>query len=130
MPDMRYPTPMDVVALNERLLGIPGGTLSDEGKLLGALHRVQAAAHYQGADVVEQSALLLEAIALAHAFVDGNKRTAFYATRLFWRLNSITFTGDQLELAQRLEHLVADHDARGATSAALIAWLRGYLHDS
>ncbi|MGN6362975.1 MAG: type II toxin-antitoxin system death-on-curing family toxin [Thermomicrobiales bacterium] len=122
----RYPTSMDVIALNERVLGQPGG-LVDAGKLAGALHRAQAVAHYAGADEVRQSVVLLVGVALAHAFVDGNKRTALAAVAVFWGLNSWTFTGDYLALAQRLERLIARNEARETEAEELEAWLRAQL---
>lgn len=125
----RYPTPMDVVALNERVLGRPGG-LTDEVRLLGALHRAQAAAHYEAADAVRQSVVLLVGLALAHPFVDGNKRTALATVAVFWALNGWQFGGNFLDLARRLERLVARHDDREAEAAALEAWVRAWLRVS
>lgn len=123
MAEIRYPTPMDVVALNERVLG-RSGALVDEGRLISALHRAEAAAYYEGADTIQQSVILLTAVALTHAFADGNKRTALYAVAVFWQLNGWAFTGDLLDLARRLERLVANHQEREAEGEALVAWLR------
>jgi death-on-curing protein len=117
---------MDVIALNERVLGQPGG-LVDAGKLAGAVQRAQAAEYYNGADEVRQSVALLIGVALAHAFVDGNKRTALAAVAVFWGLNGWAFTGDYLALAQRLERLIARHEAREAEADELEAWLRARL---
>lgn len=122
----RYPTPMDVAALNERVLGRPGG-LVDEGKLISALHRAQVAAHYEHADGVRQSVVLLVALALVHPFVDGNKRTALATVAVFWALNGWRFDGDYLDLAKRLERLIANRDAREVEAAALETWLRERL---
>ena len=122
----RYPTPMDVAALNERVLGRPGG-LVDEGRLVGALHRAQAAAHYEAADEVRQSVVLLVGLALAHPFVDGNKRTALATVAVFWALNGWRFDGDYLGLAKRLERLIVNRDDREAEALALETWLRERL---
>jgi prophage maintenance system killer protein len=59
--------------------------------------------------------------------VDGNKRTALAAVAVFWGLNSWTFTGDYLALAQRLERLIARNEARETEAEELEAWLRARL---
>lgn len=113
-------------ALNERVLGRPGG-LTDEGKLISALHRAHTRAHYEGTDEVRQSVALLVALALAHPFIDGNKCTALATVAVFWTLNGWTFVGDFLDLAQWLERLVANHATRTTEAAALEDWLRERL---
>jgi death-on-curing protein len=114
---------MDVVALNEAIIGRPTG-LSDEGKLAGGLARAEMAAHYEGADLAAQSAYLIAGIALAHPFVDGNKRTAYATVALFWALNGMTLRAGMFsELARTIEALVAS--ASRDTAIALLAdWLR------
>src|SRR5919204_6511794 len=76
----RYLTVMDAIGLHARMMmamGTAPATLRDEGALESALMRPQMAAHYESADLATQAALLIIGIALAHPFVDGNKRTAF-----------------------------------------------------
>ena len=41
--------------------------------------------YYQ--DIIEESAALMESLAMNHPFVDGNKRIAFFATDTFLRMN-------------------------------------------
>ena len=71
---------MDAIGLHARIMvamGTAAPALRDEGALESALMRPQMAAHYESADLATQAALLIIGIALAHPFVDGNKRTAF-----------------------------------------------------
>ena len=63
-----------------------GGSLGlrDMGALASAIMRPQIG-YYDG--LIEEAAALLESLAMNHPFVDGNKRTAFYATDSFLRRN-------------------------------------------
>ncbi|MFI5271565.1 MAG: Fic family protein [Ktedonobacterales bacterium] len=81
----RYPAAADVMGLNDAILRrmrSASSTARDAKALESASMRPQMAAHYEGADLVSQAATLMADIALAHAFVDGNKRTAFAAGRV------------------------------------------------
>jgi death on curing protein len=61
--------------------------LRDFGLLDGALARPRNAYAYGEEDVVVLAIALMAGIAHAHAFEQGNKRTAFAAMRLFLRIN-------------------------------------------
>jgi death-on-curing family protein len=56
-------------------------------KLEGALARPEQYASYQRADRALQATVLAHAVVEAHAFRDGNKRTAFVAMHTFLELN-------------------------------------------
>ena len=58
--------------------------LRDMGALASAIMRPQIG-YYD--NLIEEAAALLESLAMNHPFVDGNKRTAFYATDSFLRKN-------------------------------------------
>ena len=123
----RYLAAADVMALNSEILGRMQGIsslLRDENALESAVMRPQMAAYYEGADLVAQAATLMAGIALVHAFVDGNKRTAFAAGRVFMSLNELTFTGDVLELAQQIEALVNRPGSLDDAIKRFANWLR------
>ena len=61
--------------------------LRDRGLLEGALARPQNAFAYGEEDIVVLAVRLLAGIAQAHAFEQGNKRTAFEAMWHFLRIN-------------------------------------------
>jgi len=69
-------------ALVERFGGLGG--VRDLGLLESALYRPRTG-YYQ--DLAEMAAALFESLLMNHAFVDGNKRIAFFATDIFLRLN-------------------------------------------
>ena len=85
---------------------------------------MQMAAHYEGAELVAQTATLMAGIALAHAFVDVNKRTALAACRAFMTLKGLTFTGDVLEMARQIVGIVVRSAQLPETLAAFTEWLR------
>lgn len=58
-------------------------------------------------------------ICKAHAFVDGNKRTAFVATLTFLRLNGLQMQPDPADGVRMMEDLAADK----VTEAAFAVWL-------
>lgn len=61
--------------------------LRDDGLLEGALARPQNAFAYGEEDILALAVRLMAGIAQAHAFEQGNKRTAFEAMWHFLRLN-------------------------------------------
>ena len=76
----------EVIVIHRRLIERFGGTagVRDKGLLESALFRPQTG-YYE--DLAEMAAALFESLLLNHAFIDGNKRVAFFATDVFLRLN-------------------------------------------
>lgn len=104
-----YPTVVDVVALHTFVLARTGATPAasrDEGVLDGALNRPRMASALRERGQSDPAVLLLTGVALAHAFVAGNKRTALIVGDTFLARNGWAFTGDYLELAKRIEAVV------------------------
>jgi death-on-curing protein len=122
-----YVTVLDVIALNAKLLHAwhQEASVLNEAALEGALMRPQMAAHYEEADLLLQAALLIDGIARAHAFVDGNKRTAMAAGTIFLDINgcSIVSENQGLDLGQQIEALVT----HAITFEVFVAWLRERL---
>src|SRR6202790_565770 len=73
----------------ERYGGSQG--VRDHGLLEAALYRPQTG-YYAG--LIEEAAALWESLAQNHAFIDGNKRTAFAATYTFLAINGVRLTAD------------------------------------
>lgn len=76
----------EAIAIHERLIERFGGTpgLRDKGLLESALFRPQTG-YYQS--LPEMAAALFESLISNHAFVDGNKRVAFFTCDVFLRMN-------------------------------------------
>lgn len=85
-----YLTLDDVLAAAQAHLGRPA-EVGDYGLLESALARPQASVFGEDAypDIHEKAAALLQSLATNHALIDGNKRTAFVATALFYELNGL-----------------------------------------
>lgn len=125
MPDY-YPSIDDVEALHAYVmeqLGDPPERLTNRSALEGALHRPRNAAHYEGADLATQAALLITGIALAHAFPDGNKRTAEVVGDVFIQNNGYWLAARPLELARQIEAVVM----HTITTHAFVEWIRERL---
>jgi len=92
-------------------------------KLQGALARPEQHAIYQHADRAMQATVLAAGVVEAHAFRDGNKRTAHAAMHVFLELN-----GGYTTLAPKWirEHWLIDL-ASGASLAAIAASVRQRL---
>ena len=106
-----FPTIEEVVAIHEiavREFGGPQG-LRDPGALESALLRPQLG-YYN--DLIEEAAALMESLAMNHPFVDGNKRTAFYTTDAFLRMNGRFIDCDNQEAYEFFMHLFETHSFR------------------
>ena len=81
-----FPTIEEVIAMHNALISAFGGSsgILDEGALASALMRPQLG-YYDG--LIQEAAALMESLANNHAFVDGNKRVAFFVTDTFLRMN-------------------------------------------
>lgn len=113
----------EAIAIHERLIERFGGTsgIRDLGLLESALFRPQTG-YYK--DVAELAAALFESLILNHAFVDGNKRVAFFITDAFLRLN-----GWKLSVESDAAHsFIVGSLERGACNyQALLPWIRESL---
>ena len=124
---VRYLSVTDVIAIHAFVmtqLGDAPRPLREEGSLESAVMRPRMAAYYENADLVRQAALLAVGISQAQAFLDGNKRTAFASLRAFLGTNGLRFTGDPLQLAQRLEAVASHRGNLDDAAHQFEAWLR------
>ena len=74
--------------------------------------------YYNG--IIEEAAAMMESLAMNHPFVDGNKRTAFFATDTFLRLNGYFIDCDDREAHAFFMRLFAANSFR---FAELREWL-------
>ena len=114
-----------VIVIHDRQIarhgGVPG--IRDLGLLEGALERPRNKTAYAMPRLEELAAAYAFAIAKAHPFVDGNKRTAFVASATFLRLNGYGLRPDPFEGARAMEDL-----ASGALGEGEFAtWLSGLM---
>ncbi|MEM7242870.1 MAG: type II toxin-antitoxin system death-on-curing family toxin [Pseudomonadota bacterium] len=110
-----------VITIHDRQISRHGGAsgLRDLGLLESALNRPQNLAHYGKPRVFELAANYAHGIAKAHAFVDGNKRTAFVTALTFLLVNGYEFRPNAVEGAKMMEDLASDQ----VDEAAFAMWL-------
>ena len=99
--DPKWVTRQLVEYIHEGVIEIGGGAygLRDAALLESALARPQNLQAYGETDIFELAASYAEGIARNHAFVDGNKRTAFFVASDFLEQN-----GYELRSAVNQEH--------------------------
>ncbi len=94
----------DIIGIHADVLGCTEATaasqLRDEQALESALARPLSHAHYSGADIAMQAAVLAHGIAESQLFIDGNKRTALAAMRTFLKVNGYAVRASQEERAE------------------------------
>ena len=110
----------EVLALHERLIEEFGGTsgVRDLGLLESALYRPRSG--YYG-DLLEMASALFESLLMNHAFVDGNKRVAFFATDVFLRLNGWKI---RVSVSAAHDFLVGGLERGELDRRSLLSWLR------
>lgn len=101
MTEPKWVNRQQVEFIHEAVIEIGGGShgLRDAALLESALARPQNHYSYGETDTFQLAASYAEAISRNHAFVDGNKRTAFYVAADFLEQN-----GHQLQVAKGVEH--------------------------
>jgi death-on-curing protein len=110
-----------VVVIHDRQISRHGGTpgLRDRALLEMGCARAMNLAAYTQAGLPEIAAAYAFGIAKAHAFVDGNKRTAFVTAVTFLRLNGHAFRPAPVEGVRMMEDLASGR----IDEAAFAAWL-------
>lgn len=109
---MRFLSAKDLLIIHAKIVDETGGShgVRDVGLLLSSVHRPQATfsgkAMYR--TIFDKAAAFFESIALNHAFVDGNKRTAFVATVKFLSDYGYKFRSTNLDAEIFVLSVVAD----------------------
>ena len=95
--------------IHDRQIARHGGAsgLRDDGLLQNALQRPINKWQYENTDTFGCAAAYAFGVAKAHAFVDGNKRTAFVTSVTFLRLNGWHFTTEPAEGVSFMEDLAS-----------------------
>ena len=126
----RFLSANDVWAMNDAILRAEGDSshvLSSSGLEGGVMRPAQAARYQPESDLATLTALLVAGVALAHAFLDGNKRTAAMAGMTFLRLNGYRIILLDETLGRQVEALVLATGAREEATAAFADWLRAVM---
>lgn len=113
----------EVLVIQQRLIERFGGDhgVRDRGLLESALFRPQTGYY---AHLEEMAAAMFESLLINHAFVDGNKRVAFFATDVFLRLNGwkLVLTADEGE-----QFIVGMREASDCSFEKILPWIRKHI---
>jgi death on curing protein len=121
----RWVSKTALLLLHDESLAEHGGAagVRDEGLLESALARPVNLAAYGTPDLADLAASYAIGLAKNHAFVDGNKRTAFLAVGLFCALNGHRLVTTQIDATQTMIGVAAG----AIDDASFAAWLRSHL---
>ena len=114
-----------LVLLHDESLAEHGGAsgFRNEGLLQSALSRAPNLAHYGEPDLAALAACYGIGLAKNHAFVDGNKRSAFLAVGLFLALNGHRLLASQTEATL----VMLDVAASAIDEEGFAAWIRDHV---
>ena len=120
---MKYLTVNEVIVIHKYLIDEFGGSsgIRDLAALESALARPQTG-HYKNID--EESAALMESLAINHPFIDGNKRVSFFVTDVFLRLNGHFIDCDSQSAHNYFMELFESSNFRFKN---LLPWLRKHI---
>jgi death on curing protein len=112
-------------AVHDRQLAEHGGAdgVRDAGGVDSALARPVNLAHYGAPDAADLAAAYAYGLARNHGFVDGNKRTAWIAARLFLADNGYRLGFDPADAVRIMEGVAGGT----VTETELAAWFRDRL---
>ncbi len=125
MTDWRWVSPEVIFAVHDRQLAEHGGGegIRDLGLVESALARPQNLAAYGKPDAADLAAAYAYGLAKNHGFVDGNKRTAWIAARLFLADNGYGLSFDKVDAIKTVEALAAGN----ISEDELAVWFRKRL---
>lgn len=116
----------EIIAIQERAIDEFGGLhgIRDEGALESAIIAVENRHHYEEADLIACAATYGYHIAKAHAFIDGNKRTAAAATETFLLVNDARLEVTNSRFANLFIDLASGEISRDGAEGLLRSWVR------
>ena len=116
-----------VLAIHEQQIAEHGGALGirDLGMIESALGRPQNLLLYNDPDIFDLAAAYGYGLAQNHGFIDGNKRTAYVVTRLFFILNGYDISASAVEKVITFETVGKSE----IDQAALAFWLRSHSNE-
>lgn len=119
---VRFVSIREAVRLHDQSIIDVGGLLGvrDAALLESALHRpMQQCLYDETTDLCVLAASLADAVVQNHAFLDGNKRTAFLCAVLFLEKNGVVFQPDVADAVEWFRKL-ANHETDALATATWI----------
>lgn len=122
MKEWRWLGSRIIYAVHDRQLAEHGGRdgIRDQGSVESALARPQNLTLYGTPDVADLAAAYVYGLTKNHGFIDGNKRTAWIAARLFLADNGYRIRIDKVDAVRTVEAVAASR----MSEAELASWFR------
>ncbi len=122
---MFYPTKDEVFEIHRRIIDENGGSqgLRDEGLLESALAAAENRSYYEDADLPTCAATYAYHLSQAHAFIDGNKRTAAAVSEIFLVMNNAQLRCSNDDLVEFFLSLAAGGKTRDDAEAFYLRWV-------
>lgn len=122
MKEWRWLGSRIIYAVHDRQLAEHGGRdgIRDQGSVESALARPQNLTLYGAPDVADLAAAYVYGLTKNHGFIDGNKRTAWIAARLFLADNGYRIRIDKADAVRTVEAVAASR----MSEAELASWFR------
>lgn len=119
---IRWLTKEILLAAHRRSLNDHGGAegVADEAMLESAIAKPQNLMAYGNPSIFELAAGYATGVVKNHAFIDGNKRTAFLAAYIFLGLNGYELDADEAEAAA----ITLDLAASAVSETEFAEWLK------
>jgi death-on-curing protein len=123
--DWRWLSPDLIFAIHDRQIAEHGGAqgIRDRGLIESALARPVNLLAYGAPDAADFAAAYLWGLARNHGFVDGNKRAAWIAARLFLADNGFVLDFSAVDAIRLVERAAGGM----ITEADLASWFRSRL---
>ena len=123
---MNYLNVPQVISIHQDMIEQTGGApgIRDRGLLESAILRPQTG-YYKS--IVEETAALIESIAVNHPFVDGNKRTAMGAADTYLRMNGHSLRIEPYEAAEFITSLF---ESGTFSFDQMVRWLTEHIDPS
>ncbi len=122
MTPWRWIASETLFAVHDRVIADHGGPpgIRDPGAVESALARARNLVSYGDADAAVLATAYAYGLLRNHGFLDGNKRIAWMAARLFLADNGYHLRFDPLDAIQTVERAAAGQ----LTEAELVSWVR------
>jgi death-on-curing protein len=113
----------EAIAIHEALIARFGGPpgVRDKGMLQSALFRPQTGYY---TTLPEMAAALFESLINNHAFIDGNKRVAFFTCDVFLRLNGWKL---QVNQAEAHDFIISTLEKGECKYEKLLPWIQTHI---
>lgn len=122
--DLKYPSIDEIYKIHDRMIKIGGGRagIRDFTLLHSATERPKATFYGKllYPSIWLQAAALMHSLVKNHPFEDGNKRTGYFSTMYFLRLNNYQVNAERKELV----NFVLSVDTQNLSLEVMAHWLK------